>query len=208
MRKRVLKIASVVLVMSALAGIIARVNSVSLALALGGYKGNAVVIEEGISHDPDPVRWRVFLAEKEGVRRIAIIEQGFLGFWGLPKAADSLNGEYEGLEYIGVYSMPAYGFQYGYDPFDMSDTMTHTENLKFAPVHIGRSDWFYHGTNAEYTVTVPEDALPVDSTIQIYQEGPEYVLHLCQYCKGDGSFDGGFEDIYRALLESGCIKTK
>ena len=40
MRKRVLKIASVVLVMSALAGIIARVNSVSLALALGGYKGN------------------------------------------------------------------------------------------------------------------------------------------------------------------------
>ena len=177
MRKRVLKIASVVLVMSALAGIIARVNSVSLALALGGYKGNAVVIEEGISHDPDPVRWRVFLAEKEGVRRIAIIEQGFLGFWGLPKAADSLNGEYEGLEYIGVYSMPAYGFQYGYDPFDMSDTMTHTENWKFAPV-------------------------------QIYQEGPEYVLHLCQYCKGDGSFDGGFEDIYRALLESGCIKTK
>ena len=169
MKKRVIKIATIVLIIIAAAGMIARANSVSLSLALGGYKGDAVVIEEGVNYTQSPVRWR---------------------------------------EYITVSSAPAYGFQYGYDPFDMSDTMTHTENWKFAPVQIGRSDWFYHGTNAEYTVTVPEESLPVDSTLQIYQAGPEYVLHLCQYCKGDGAFDGGFEDIYRALLDNGSLKTE
>ncbi len=208
MKKRVIKIATIVLIIIAAAGIIARANSVSLSLALGGYKGDAVVIEEGLNYTQSPVRWRVFLAEKDGVNRLALMEQGFLGFWGLPRAADGLEGKYEDLEYITVSSAPAYGFQYGYDPFDMSDTMTHTENWKFAPVQIGRSDWFYHGTNAEYTVTVPEEALPVDSTLQIYQAGPEYVLHLCQYCKGDGAFDGGFEDIYRALLDNGSLKTE
>ena len=49
MKKRVIKIATIVLIIIAAAGIIARANSVSLSLALGGYKGDAVVIEEGVN---------------------------------------------------------------------------------------------------------------------------------------------------------------
>lgn len=204
MKKRIVRIAAAVLVVLAAAGIIARVNSPALALAIGGYGGDAVIIEEGFTHLPDTARWRVLLAEKDGVKRLAFMEQGLLGFWKPPEAAAELSGEYEGLEYVSLSTQPPCGFYYGYDPYATADTMTHTENWKFATEYISRADWFYHGTNAAQTLMLPEDSLPRDSTLQIYQNGPEYVLHLCQYCKGDGSFDGGFEEVYRAL--GGCLE--
>ena len=101
-------------------------------------------------------------------------------------------------------TQPPCGFDYGYDPYAIADTMTHTDNWKFATENISRADWFYHGSNAAQTLMLPEGSLPKDSTLQIYQNGPEYVLHLCQYCKGSGAFDGGFEEVYRALSE--CLE--
>lgn len=207
MKKRVIKIAAVVLVVLAVAGIIVRVNSISLALALGGY-GKVVVIEEGFSYTPETTRWRVILAERGGVNRLAIMEQGFLGFWGLPKAADSLSGEHEGLEYVVADTMPPYGYKYGYDYYVIADTMTHTDNWKFATERIARTDWFFHGSNAAQTLMLPENALPIDSTLQIYQNGSEYVLHLCRYIKGRNPSGSGFEDIYQALLDGGCLLTE
>ena len=205
MKKRMVRIVAAVLIVLAVAGIIARVNSDSMALVLGGY-GKAVVIEEGFSYIQGTTRWRVVLAEKDGVNRLAVMEQGVLGFWGLPKAADSMNGEYEKLEYITEYTIPPCGNDYGYDHYVIADTMTHTDNWKFSTENISRTDWFYHGSNATQTLMLPENALPTDSTLQIYQNGSEYVLHLIQYCKGSGSFDGGFKDIYQALVENGCLE--
>lgn len=208
MKKCTVKIIAVVLVVLAAAGVILRVNSASLAMALGGYGGDTVIIEEGFSYVDGVSRWRAFLAQKDGETRLALMEQGFLGFWKLPQTASEMNGEYEGLELASAYTAPPCGFNYGYDPYAAADSMTHTDNWKFATETIGRSDWFYHGTNAAQTLILPEDSLPKDSTLQIYQNGPEYVLHLCQYCKGDGSFDGGFKDIYQALLDNGSLKAE
>lgn len=206
MKKYAVKIIAVVLMVLAIAGVIIRVNSASLALTLGGYSGNVVIIEEGFTHISDTSCWQVLLAEKDGETRLAVMEQGFLGFWKLPEAATGLNGEYEGLEYITVSTLPPCGNDYGYDPYVIADTMTHTDNWKFATEHISRADWFYHGNNAAQTLMLPDSALPKDSTLQIYQNGQEYVLHLCQYCKGNGSFDGGFDEIYQALLDNGSLK--
>lgn len=207
MKKNVVKIIAVVLVALAAAGIIARVNSASLAMALGGYGDDTVIIEEGFSYvDGSTTRWRAFLAEKDGISRLAIMEQGFLGFWKLSQAASDMSGEYEGLEYIGVDTQPPCGFDYGYDPYAIADTMTHTDNWKFATIPVSRTHRFYHGSNAAQTITIPEDSLPRDCTVQIYQNKEEYVLHLCQYCKGDGPFEVGFEDIYQAL--GGSLKTE
>jgi len=206
MKRKVCGIAAAVLAVLAVTVIALRVNSDSLALALGGY-GKAIVIDEGFSYISDgPGHWRAVLAEKDGANQLVLMEQGFLGFWGLPKAADTLKHEYDGLEYLSVTSVPAYSGFYGYDPYDLGFSMTHTDNWKFAQVHSFRTDWFYHGANAAQTISVPEDALPRDSTLQIYQNGPEYVLHLISYCKGSGSFDGGFPEIYQALSDNGCLE--
>lgn len=137
MKKYAVKIIAVVLMVLAIAGVIIRVNSASLALTLGGYSGDVVIIEEGFTHISDTSRWQVLLAEKDGETRLAVMEQGFLGFWKLPEAATGLNGEYEGLEYITVSTLPPCGHDYGYDPYVIADTMTHTDNWKFATEQVG-----------------------------------------------------------------------
>lgn len=206
MKKRVIRITAVVLALLAAAGIIARISSAPLALALGGYDGDTVIIEEGFTHVPATSHWRVLLSEKNGEARLAFMEQGFLGFWKLPVSADEMSGDYEGLEYIGVSTQPPCGPFYAYAPYAIADTITRTDHWKFSMEHITRADYFYHGNNAVHTIMLSEDSLPRDSTLQIYQNGPEYVLHLCQYCKGSGLFDGDFSKLYQSLLDNGCIE--
>lgn len=186
-------------------GVLLRATSSPLAMLLGGYR-HAVTIEEGFEYTGGTTaRWRVILAEKDGVNRLALMEQGFLGFWGLPTAANQLSGEYQALEHISLVTVPASSAYYGYDYTTVADN-DRPESHKKVQQHIMRSDWFYHGANAVMTLAVPEDALPKDAALQIYQAGPEYVLHLVMYTKGSGSFDGGFPALYQSLLDNGCIE--
>ncbi len=198
------KLILVACVVLAMAGVLLRIHSDTWAMALGGYH-NAVTIEEGVDYTSGVARWRVILAEKEGAKRLALMEQGFLGFWGLPAPARQLDGAYQDLEHIGCQTVPPCSPFYGYDYTSVADS-DRTESHKYIQQHIMRSDWFYHGSNAVMTLAVPEEALPKDAALQIYQAGPEYVLHLVMYPKGSGSFDGGFATLYQALLDNGCIQ--
>lgn len=200
-RKVVLAVLTVFLAV----GLILRVFSRPLAMLLGGYR-DAVTIEEGFEYTGEAnTRWRVILAEKDGENRLVVMEQGFLGFWELPTAADPLGGTYQGLEHISLTTVPACSPYYGYEYTTVADG-DRTESYKYVRQHIMRSEWFYHGANAVMTLAVPEEALPRDAALQIYQAGPEYVLHLVMYTKGSGSFDGGFATLYQALLDKGCIE--
>lgn len=117
------------------------------------------------------------------------MEQGFLGFWRLPQAAETMNGAYQAIEYTHYAAIPPSGNCYGYDWYAFPDSMTHTNNAAFAYQTINKFDSLYHVTNAMKTLSVPEQAILRDCTLQIYQEGPEYVLHFSAYVKGAGGMN-------------------
>lgn len=204
------KAAAVVAVLLAVLGMVARANSYGLALFAGGYQEGALVSEGFLysgnyPRDIDPRHWRVSLAWKDGGNRLIYMERGFLGFWGKPQAAEELAGELAGLEYAHVISPPAPFSYYGCDPAADPSSMVR-DNTGLGEVRIDKMDLFYHGTNAFKTLDIPEEALPRDCTVQIVQSKEEYVLHLCLYAKGSGSFGEDIESIYKALTDNGCIR--
>ena len=67
-------------------------------------------------------------------------------------------------------------------------------------------DWFYYGSNAAALLDIPDEALPQDATVQIWQRGAEYVLHFTAYLKKNEYRDGGFIQVYRALRDGGMLE--
>lgn len=201
------KLIAVILVLLALLGVTLQMNSYSLAMLIGGYR-RAIIIEEGFIHSSDKgsQHWQVVLAEKDGAKHLALMERGGLGFWGLPQPGIPMDGEYAESEWISVLDIPASGGFYGYDFYAFPDSQTHENSAPYAYQSISKFDVFYYGNNAVKTLAVPDESLPRDSTLQIYQNGPEYVFHLSAYCKGKSSFDGGFADVYKAMQDNGCFE--
>lgn len=210
MKGRVRAATAVLAVLIILAAVV-RANSYSLALLAGGYQEEKLVSEGFLysgnyPRNIDPRHWRVSLTQKDGGNRLVLMERGFLGFWGMPQAAEDLAGELAGLEHIHVFSPAAPYTFYGYDPTADPSSMVR-DNTGLGEVYIQKMDLFYHGANAFKTLDIPEDALPRDCTVQIVQSKEEYVLHLCLYAKGSGSFGEDIESIYKALVDNGCIRS-
>lgn len=113
-----------------------------------------------------------------------------------------MNGAYQTIKYAYYAAISPCGNRYGYDWYAFPDSMTHTNNAAFAYQTINKFDSLYHVTNAMKTLSVPEQAILRDCTLQIYQEGPEYVLHFFTYVKGAGGMNmkEAFQDVYRAFF--------
>lgn len=183
-------------------------NNYSDTLAAAGFSNDRIIadvanpaIEHNGSWNGCTEITRVVLADKAGKSQLISLFRDHEGRWYGPDAAEPMEGDYEGLETIAWHSYPqnnTYGF--GVPP---EEEDAHPE---LARDLILRWDWFYHGTNAAATIEIPEEALPTDSTVQIYQRGEEYVLHFVAYLKRNQYRDGGFRQAYLALKDSGCVR--
>ncbi len=132
---------------------------------------------------------RVLLAEKAGQTHLLRVDKSHLDDWSGPVEAEALEGEFAGLERICFFRYPLHNTYGGFGEQEL----------------IQRWDWFYYGSNAQAFIDIPEEALPRDATVQIWQRGEEYVLHFSAYIKKNEYRDGGFMEVYRALRESGCV---
>ena len=133
---------------------------------------------------------RVLLAEKAGKTHLICVDRSHLEDWSGPSEAEALEGEFAGLE---RNCFSRYPLQNTYGGFGEQEL-------------IMRWDWFYYGSNAAALLDIPDEALPQDATVQIWQRGAEYVLHFTAYLKKNEYRDGGFIQVYRALRDRGMLE--
>lgn len=152
------------------------------------------VIEDLAGSTDDRGEWkgsstqtRIILAKKDGKTHLVHLWRDDTGDWKLNEDSQALEGEFEGLERLYFFTYHVWGVL-GCPPFR-------------------RCDWFYYGSNGVRSIEIPEEALPRDSTIQIYQlNDQEYVLHFVTYLKSEDYWDGGFIEVYRALKGNGFVE--
>lgn len=133
------------------------------------------------------VQTRVLLAQKAGETHLVSLSRDDTGKWRMGQEPKLLEGEFEGLERLYFYGQYVEGSHGG--------------------IPLRRCDWFYYGSNGLKDIEIPQEALPQDATVQIYQRNSqEYALHFTAYLKSNDYWDGGFIEVYQALKENGCVE--
>lgn len=170
------------------------IHSFSLALNFAGldsadvYEINALVDPEGMIHK------FIQTTTKEGDFVLARVKRNTLGFWSVEEI--NTNKPFEEYSETPVISM-VWAKRAGARRFN-------TQNAKLEiEYHV-----FYFGTDAIKFITIDQEQLPENTTINIHQAGERYWLHAISFPDEDGDVDliGSIEyPIHEILENNGCV---